>query len=162
MTWGWWEPHRKGVGSRDGDGRRLLWLPQSGTTAWSPGGEDAPGEILMRFSDRETVGPERVFWRQFCSVSQVFTEGLQPAKPEQCEAPDVTRNVIVNDALSSRRVRSWRRGGRTRRSERTSLAWEGPRERGRGPSPGGPGEGETWASRGHAFCRSVSPAVVGI
>ena len=67
----------------------------------------------------------------------MFTEGLQPAKPERCEAPDVTRNVIVNDALSSRRVRSWRRGGRTRRSERTSLAWEGPRERGRGPSPGG-------------------------
>lgn len=40
--------------------------------------------------------------------------------------------------------------------------WEGPRERGRGPSPGSQGEGETWASRGHGFFRSIRPAVAGI
>lgn len=45
--------------------------------------------------------------------------------------------------------------------ERTSLAWEGPRERGRGPSPGSQGEEETWASRGRGFFRSIRPAVVG-
>lgn len=75
----------------------------------------------MRFSDRETVGPERVYWRQFSSDLRLFTEGLWHAKPQSYGALDTTANEIMTSALSSRRVRSQGREDRMRMSGRTRL-----------------------------------------
>lgn len=93
----------------------------------------------MRFSDRETVGPERVYWRQFSSDLRLFTEGLWHAKPQSYGALDTTANEIMTSALSSRRVRSQGREDRMRMSGRTRL-----RVVGDSGGSGRQGKGEAW------------------
>lgn len=77
----------------------------------------------MRFSDRETAGPERVFSRQFRSVPHSPLRGcVWCSEPELYQALPTTGSRVVSSGLSSRRVRSQGREDRTRTRNRTKLA----------------------------------------